>query len=186
MEIENDTKQTAAENIDLSREAAPRSHGLTRDLIRGAWVRFVQKVNADELGSVTDIGTFLFDRERSALEAYRPILSEIQEGCCFYCSKGLNDKSEVDHFVPWARYPTDLGHNFVLAHSSCNNAKSDFLGAERHLERWVGRNEEKSAELEQRLYDANLPNNSKASNCIAKWAYDQVEKSKGQVWRAKW
>jgi len=21
----------------------------------------------------------------------------------------------VDHFVPWARYPLDLGHNFVLA-----------------------------------------------------------------------
>ena len=33
---------------------------LLRDLIQGAWVRFVQKVNAKDLGSITDLGTFLF------------------------------------------------------------------------------------------------------------------------------
>jgi hypothetical protein len=33
---------------------------LIRDLIEGAWGRFVQKVNAYKLESVTDLGTFLF------------------------------------------------------------------------------------------------------------------------------
>src|SRR5262249_47451886 len=32
---------------------------LIRDLIEGAWVRFVQKVNANKLGNVIDLGTFL-------------------------------------------------------------------------------------------------------------------------------
>lgn len=157
-------------------------YGLMRDLIQGAWVRFVQKVNANELGNLTDLGTFLFDRERSSLDSYRRILVELQERKCFYCAKELKSKTEVDHFVPWARYPTDLGHNFVLAHPSCNNSKSDFLGAEQHLERWADRNAQQSVELNQRLNDAGLPNDFTASIRIAEWAYEQVEKSKGQVW----
>src|SRR6478609_3379930 len=53
---------------------------LIRDLIEGAWVRFVQKVNATTLGNITDLGTFLFGQERASLDAYRPILLEVQEG----------------------------------------------------------------------------------------------------------
>ncbi len=34
-------------------------HGLLRDLIQGAWVRFVQKLNVSKLGTLTDLGTFL-------------------------------------------------------------------------------------------------------------------------------
>jgi hypothetical protein len=40
---------------------------LLRDLIQGAWVRFVQDINASKLGSITDLGTFLFGEERAAL-----------------------------------------------------------------------------------------------------------------------
>ena len=159
-------------------------YGLMRDLIQGAWVRFVQRVNANDLGNLTDLGTFMFDRERSSLESYRSILIELQERRCFYCDEELKGKSDVDHFVPWSRYPTDLGHNFVLAHPQCNNSKSDFLGAERYLERWAERNVLKSDELFQRLNNAGLPNDLTASLRIAEWAYDQVEKSKGQVWLA--
>lgn len=158
-------------------------YGLMRDLIQGAWVRFVQRVNAHDLGNLTDLGTFMFDRERSTLEAYRRILIELQERRCFYCDEELRGKSDVDHFIPWARYPTDLGNNFVLAHPNCNNSKSDFLGAELHLGRWIERNSRKSEELHQRLNEAGLPNDITASLRIAQWAYDQVEKAKGQVWR---
>jgi 5-methylcytosine-specific restriction endonuclease McrA len=157
-------------------------YGLMRDLIQGAWVRFVQKLNANNLGNVTDLGTFLFDQERSSLEAYKNVLIDVQERQCFYCHKDLQRSMEVDHFIPWSRYPTDLGHNFVLAHPRCNKDKSDFLGAERHLERWAQRNIIKSTELCQRLNDAGLPNDCIASRRIAEWAYEQVEKSKGQVW----
>ena len=35
------------------------------------------------------------------------------------------------------------------------------------------------------LCDANLPNDLAASVRIAEWAYEQVERSQGQVWIAK-
>jgi hypothetical protein len=81
---------------------------LIRDLIEGAWVRFVHTVNASMLGSVTDLGTFLFGEERARLEAYRPILMDVQHGTCLYCGGNLLQLSEVDHFIPWSRYPADL------------------------------------------------------------------------------
>ena len=37
------------------------------------------------------------------------------------------------HLDPWVIYPRDLGHNFVLAHKSCNLDKSDLLAATTHL-----------------------------------------------------
>ncbi|QDV69018.1 HNH endonuclease [Rosistilla carotiformis] len=157
-------------------------YGLMRDLIQGAWVRFVQRLNANNLGNLTDLGTFMFDQERSSLEAYKHILIDVQDRQCFYCHQELRTNLEVDHFVPWSRYPTDLGHNFVLAHPRCNNSKSDYLAAEQHLESWSERNRVRSVELDQRLIDAGLPSDSLASIRITEWAYEQVEKSKGQVW----
>jgi hypothetical protein len=155
---------------------------LVRDLIEGAWVRFVQKVNAPRLGTAADLGTFLFGEERASLDAYRPILLDVQGGACLYCKKQLTGKTHVDHFVPWSRYPADLGHNFVLAHERCNNAKLDFLAAEDHLAAWAERNRQHSAELRERLVDAALPCDPAATVQIAKWVYQQTEKSKGQVW----
>ena len=155
---------------------------LIRDLIEGAWVRFVQKVNANRLGNITDLGTFMFGQERTSLDAYRPILTDVQKGVCLYCRKPLSEKSQVDHFVPWSRYPADLGHNFVLAHDRCNNAKSDHLAAEDHLASWIERNQRHQVELQARLVEAALPCDVTATMQIAKWVYQQTEKANGQVW----
>lgn len=157
-------------------------HPLLRDLVQGAWVRFVQKLNANKLGNVTDLGTFLFGQERANLAAYRPILSDIQGGTCLYCRKPLQRLSHVDHFIPWSRYPADLGHNFVLAHNGCNAAKSDYLAAEGHLAAWSERNRQNQEELRIRLQEAALPCDWAASTQIAQWAYEQTEKANGQVW----
>ena len=155
---------------------------LIRDLIEGAWVRFVQKVNANKLGNVTDLGTFLFGQERASLDAYRPILMDVQHGICLYCQKNLAKQTQVDHFIPWSRYPDDLGHNFVLAHNNCNNAKSDYLAAEKHLAAWAERNRLNQEELQSRLQAAALPCDLSASIQIARWVYQQTEKANGQVW----
>ena len=160
-------------------------YGLLRDLIQGAWVRFVQKLNVRELGNLTDLGSFLFGRERGALDVYRDILLDVQQGRCFYCHKDLHRRMEVDHFVPWSRYPTDLGHNFVLSHPSCNNAKSDHIAAEEHLATWGDRNKEHQEELNARLVEAALPHDLSASLRVAQWAYEQTERSHGQVWVSK-
>jgi 5-methylcytosine-specific restriction endonuclease McrA len=157
-------------------------YGLLRDLIQGAWVRFVQKLNAKRLGNVTDLGTFLFGQERASLDVYRPILMDVQSGTCLYCQKKLSRQTQVDHFIPWSRYPADLGHNFVLAHNNCNNAKSDYLAAETHLAAWAGRNRLHQEELQSRLQEAALPCDLSASIQIAKWVYQQTENAHGQVW----
>jgi hypothetical protein len=155
---------------------------LLRDLIQGAWVRFVQKLNANRLGNIMDLGTFLFGQERAGLDVYRPILMDVQHGTCLYCQKKLSKQSQVDHFIPWSRYSADLGHNLVLAHDQCNNAKSDYLAAEKHLAAWVERNQLHQEELQSRLQEAMLPCDLSATIQIAKWVYQQTEKANGQVW----
>jgi hypothetical protein len=155
---------------------------LLRDLVQGAWARFVRKLNADKTGNVTDLGTFLFGHERANLEAYRPILTDVRKGGCLYCQKPLPRNSHVDHFVPWSRYPADLGYNFVLAHVACNHAKSDYLAAEGHLAAWSERNRLNREEPLARLQEAALPCDLSASAQIAQWAYEQTEKANGQVW----
>jgi hypothetical protein len=64
---------------------------------------------------------------RIALAAVRPGLLDLQDGRCFYCGGALSGSSEVDHFIPWARYPDDGIENLVLADAGCNGAKRDFL-----------------------------------------------------------
>jgi len=48
----------------------------------------------------------------------------------------------VDHFISWSMYPSDTGHNFVLADSSCNSKKSNLLASDEFLHKWQERNEE--------------------------------------------
>jgi 5-methylcytosine-specific restriction endonuclease McrA len=155
---------------------------LLRDLIQGAWVRFVQKLNAPRLNNLPDLGSFLFGQERASLDVYRPILMDVQHGACMYCQKKLPKEAQVDHFIPWSRYPADLGHNFVLAHNKCNNAKSDYLAAETHLDNWAKRNRVHQEELRARLHDAALPCDPTAAIQVVKWAYQQTATANGQVW----
>lgn len=179
------------ENLDRGRQITLKPgvaycfrafYELIRDLIEGAWVRFVQRLNAIRLGNITDLGTFLFGQERNCLDAYRPILLDVQKGVCLYCGKSLPKQTQVDHFIPWSRYPADLGHNFVLAHDKCNNAKSDFLAAENHLAAWIERNRVNQAEMQARLTAAALPCDFTATMQVAKWVYQQTDKAHGQVW----
>jgi hypothetical protein len=101
---------------------------------------------------------------------------------CLYCGGNLSKQTQVDHFIPWSLYPADLGHNFVLAHNHCNNAKSDYLAAEKHLAAWAERNRLHQEELQSRLQEAALPCDLSASVQIARWVYQQTEKAHGQVW----
>ena len=116
-------------------------------LVQTAWLSFVQRLplNRPVLGSMTDLADFLFGAERSGLKAIAVGLMDLQKGRCFYCGGAVRDGGAVDHFIPWSRYPLDLGHNFVLAHGSCNQDKRNMLAATGHLERWVERNDNQEA-----------------------------------------
>ena len=157
-------------------------HELLCSLFRAAWTDYLRRHNTEDLGQTTDLQDFLFGDNRTSLDAYRVILRDVQRGTCFYCGRGIQTNADVDHYIPWSRCRSDLGHNLVLAHRSCNNAKSDHLASEVHLEAWVARNSELRTEMEQRFSEGALLHDLDASIRIAQWAYSHTEQANGQVW----
>lgn len=158
-------------------------HGLVTDLVRGAWVRYVRRFNPDVLGSSKDLHEFLFGSERADLSDVAGVLREVQGSQCFYCSGSLKSgAAHVDHFVPWSRYPVDLGHNFVLAHQTCNNSKSDRLASTEHLERWVNFIEVNGQALTAEFNRKNILNDLDTSIRITGWAYRQTFEANGMNW----
>ena len=97
------------------------------NFVRGAWVSQIQAIghNRQILGDVAGLPEFLFGSERRTLERYKVVLRDFQAARCFYCGKNAK-AGDLDHFIPWSRYPIDLGHNFVFAHARCNGDKRDF------------------------------------------------------------
>ena len=160
-----------------------RFHQLVTDLVRGAWLRYVRRFNGQVLGTPNDLDQFLFGTERAPLEKYLPILREVQEARCLYCEREvLTNAAHIDHFIPWSRYPVDLGHNFVLAHASCNGAKADHLAAGVHLGKWVKRNRAALSFLRERFDRALIVHNAQSSEAIAHWAYSQAATSHALGW----
>jgi hypothetical protein len=157
-------------------------YGIVRNVVEGAWLNYVRSLNRDLLGESADIADFLFGADRTSLEVYRPFLRDLQGDRCFYCRRRIRGNAAVDHFVPWARYPVDLGHNFVLAHDSCNGAKSDNVAAEEHLEAWMNRNDRQERALAQFLSEKRLPHDRSRSLRITEWAYVQTAVTNGLVW----
>jgi hypothetical protein len=159
-------------------------YGLVHELVRGAWLRFVRGVNENRLllGDATDLSDFMFGSSRAQLDVYKTILMEYQDGRCFYCLRPLQDKTDVDHFIPWSRYPVDLGHNFVLAHGTCNALKSDRLAAVEHLGRWCDRNEKYGVELARAFQERSVVHDEHTSLQITCWAYGQAQAAGSLVW----
>lgn len=159
-------------------------YGLIHELVRGAWLRFVRGVSENKLmlGDATDLSDFMFGSSRAALDVYKPVLIEYQNGRCFYCLRPLKDKMEVDHFIPWSRYPVDLGHNFVLAHGSCNTQKSDRLAAVVHLERWCERNIKHGRDLASEFQERSIVHDGHVSWQVTAWAYSQAQSASSLLW----
>jgi hypothetical protein len=151
-------------------------HGIICDLVQSAWVNYVRRINSEILGTTADLHEFLFGSERNNLSVLVPVLIELQKAQCFYCAKKLNRGSvHVDHFIPWSRYPVDLGHNFVLADTGCNTSKGDRIAASEHLERWIERNSTYNSVLKVEFDGRGIIHDLPASLKIARWAYTQTK-----------
>ena len=159
-----------------------RFYSMIIEMVQGAWTGYIRRTNVHLLGPDAELRYFLFGSDRQDLSAYRDLLDDVQRGRCFYCDGRMRHDAAVDHFVPWRRYPFDLGHNFVLAHPSCNGRKGDRLAAVDHLRRWDERNRNDLYELPRRFAEAGVPHDWDASIRITRWAYDQVARAGGQVW----
>lgn len=161
-----------------------RHYALIADLVKGAWARYVRRQNGELIGERADLTEFLFGAERANLADVAPVLMDLQQGECFYCRGAVKqpDEAHVDHFIPWSKYPVDLGHNFVLAHATCNARKSDFLAACEHLEFWVMRSRSLDAEIVNALRPVGVVSELQTSLRIAHWAYTQADCCRGLTW----
>ena len=160
-----------------------RFHGMIIRMAQSEWQRFIQGIpgNASLLGATSDLGQFLFGAERAALKRMIEPLADIQRGLCLYCKKRV-DSGEIDHFVPWSRYPRDLAHNLVLAHKQCNGKKSDLLAAEAHLENWVQRNQNHDSIIAEAGRHAGVLVDVPAVLHVAAWAYALGAGIRASVW----
>lgn len=160
---------------------------LIQQLARSHWVAHLKsnKRNVEFLGEASDLDSFLFSATRTTLIEYGVRLRKLTGASCFYCRGSLSIGADVDHFVPFATYPRDLGHNFVLAHSSCNRSKSDSLAGYDHLARWLERNDRWSSEIEAISEESGLVHDLVATRAIGKWTYNAGSETGGLAWLKK-
>lgn len=155
---------------------------LIEQVVRAAWLRFVLRCNPRVLGTApSQLEEFLFPSGRSGLAVWRPVLERVQGSACFYCG-GTMRIAEVDHFLPWSRYPRDLGHNFVLAHPKCNANKCDHLASAAHLARWCRRNDEEHRRMAEEFDRSGLPHDWTTLRRVAASLYHVAERSGADVW----
>ena len=122
--------------------------GLLRPLIQRRWAAMVAQLNGLK---ESQLEMFLFGADRTPTARIRAGLWELQGRRCFYCDARITEpaRGQVDHFVPWSRYPDDTLDNLVVADKSCNGFKSSSLPAANHLTRWTRRFAERSSEHAQ-------------------------------------
>ena len=156
-------------------------------LARSGWLREVRDnpKNAYAVGQTQSLESFLFGDERVPLGRVRDVLMPVQDRRCFYCGGRLTDATHVDHFVPWSLYPSNLGHNLVLADAACNADKSDLLADVVHLDRWRARNETAADRLREGFAAHGVLADLDASRGIARWAYERARSTGAVVWTAR-
>jgi 5-methylcytosine-specific restriction endonuclease McrA len=161
-----------------------RYQPLVQQLARAAWIDHVRrnKRNAPMLGQIDDLESFMFGSSRNILAAVAPVLAVVQSGRCFYCDKAISGTAEVDHFIPWSRYPRDTAHNFVLADRECNNQKRGMLAARPHLERWLEQIDRHGQEIGALLASEGFIVDVNGSRSVTRWAYQQAASASGNAW----
>ena len=164
-----------------------RYQGLIQEFARAGWMRHIRgnRLNLPMLGKADDLESFMFGSARASLKPVADVLAPIQGHRCFYCDGLLDGRSEVDHFIPWARYPRDTAHNFVLTHRGCNNDKRDLLAASMHLERWLRHLDDHGADVSGLLAAQGFLADSECSRQVAHWAYGQGVETGSVGWICK-
>lgn len=80
--------------------------------------------------------------QRKSLTNNIPFLQGYQGNVCFYCGEPMAaTEIHVDHVLPRQVVHHDELWNLVLAHSLCNERKSDYLVPAPYMEKLIARNE---------------------------------------------
>lgn len=160
-----------------------RFQPLVNQLARSHWVAHIKgnRRNQTILGQADDLEEFLFETSRQSLALLGAELRKLDGPKCFYCGLGTTS-ADVDHFIPFAHYPRDLAHNFVLAHPACNRSKSDMLAAKRHLQRWLARLFERSDDIAAIGRQVGMVADGPVSRRVVSWGYASAAASGGRAW----
>jgi len=139
----------AFDNRILFQPGAPEAlialASVLRPLVQQQWLAKVRALNdLDE----SRLEEFLFGTDRARLTALQRPLKRLQEGRCFYCDAAFTGPPQVDHFLPWSRYPDDGLDNLVLAHAGCNAKKLHFLADLDFASAWEVRSRARSDALD--------------------------------------
>jgi len=163
-----------------------RFYDLVVYLAKNAWLQKIQSIKHNQalIGPQSQLQEFLFGVDRNALTKAKPVLVDLQSNICFYCQKPMKNDVEVDHFIPFARYANDLGHNFVAAHRACNNNKRDFLAAQQHRERWQNQNLVVNSHIISNELSAYFHCDADKSLAVSNWAYQVAQANSAKLWLA--
>lgn len=181
------TYESKANNINLNQGIAyclARFSKIIQKLCQQYWTEFVRKNrhNQTYFSDDVDLQQFLFQQSRQSLKLLVPILLETQQGQCFYCQQRLTSNLEVDHFIPWSKYPIDTTHNFVLTDHKCNNSKRDYLAEERFYEKWLIRNQNYGNGIAEATISMGFVTHLRRSETISQWAYQVAVEHNDLVW----
>lgn len=151
-----------------------RMRGVVVALVQARWALWIREHN-DRLGDDRMLESFLFGPTRSAVSAHAERFYELQDKRCFYTGDRLAEpkSGDVDHFIPWARYPFDSPFNLVLASRKANNALRDALKPIEWRDRWLERNRVFHAQLVAPAptgFGA-LDSDAETAKAICRWLY---------------
>lgn len=143
---------------------------LLRPLIELHWGPMVARLNdIDTEGD--QLRAHLFGSTRRTFPpALRAGLTDLQESACFYCGERVGARSQIDHVIPWARWPNDAIENLVLA-DACNTAKRDHLPGLAHIDHWARRLVTHADHLTALAETARWESDPERSIAIARTAY---------------
>ncbi len=118
-----------------------RLRGVIVAIVQARWALWVRENNAS-LAADRELESFLFGASRTNVTLFAERFYELQNGRCLYTGDKLASPktSEVDHFIPWSRYPFDSPFNLALTSRKLNNKLRDSLKPIEYRANWLARN----------------------------------------------
>lgn len=99
-----------------------------RDVLIKRWAQeCVERFNADSpnLLSLFDLWKRTPQRDSSIINKYRLFYLDNGLKICTYCNQFVDKDLQLDHLLPWSKFPNNSFWNLYPVCSSCNSKKSD-------------------------------------------------------------
>ena len=151
-----------------------RLRGVVVAIVQARWALWIRENNAS-LAADRELESFLFGTARTSVAIYAERFYELQDGRCLYTGDKLAGPKagEVDHFIPWSRYPFDSPFNLALTSRKLNNKLRDSLKPVEWRARWLARNDACLAALTRPApagFGA-LAEDAETVKAISRWIY---------------